>query len=205
MAELSPEKGIDMPHGRLPWFRPEDLDAEQRAYYDRLLATPRDRSGFVDDEGRLQGAFNARLLDPPVGTAIQELGAALRFGSKLADRQREIVILTVAESEQCNFEWHGHAEAARRAGLSDDELEALRTGAPAPSLSADEQVVRRVARELLGERDVSDELFAAVMDSIGPVAMFDIVSLVGHYLHTALAIRVWRVPLRAGDEPVFDS
>ncbi len=38
---------------------------------------------------------------------------------------------------------------------------------------------------------------------IGTVALFDIVSLVGHYLHTALALRVWQVPLRPGDEPVF--
>lgn len=66
------------PHGRLPWLRPGDLDDEQREYYDRLLNSPRDRASYVDDQGRLHGAFNARLLDPPVGTAIQRLGAALR-------------------------------------------------------------------------------------------------------------------------------
>ncbi len=60
-------------HGRLPWLRPDELDEEQRAYYDRLLSGPRDRDTVVDEHGRLHGAFNARLLDPAVGTAIQQL------------------------------------------------------------------------------------------------------------------------------------
>lgn len=190
-------------HGRLPWFRPEDLDAEQRRYYDSLLAGPRDPSAFVDAEGRLEGAFNARLLDPPVGTAIQELGAALRFRSRIAGRRRELVILTVAVAERCEFEWHGHVPGARRVGLAGDQLAALRAGATVPGLSEDERLVCEVARELVRDNDLSDTTYARAATALGVETLFDIVSLVGHYRHTALALRVWRVPLRAGDAAVF--
>jgi 4-carboxymuconolactone decarboxylase len=190
-------------HGRLPWLRPEDLDAEQREYYDRLLASPRRRADYADEQGRLRGAFNARLLDPAVGTAIQQVGAALRFHSKLPARLREIVILTVAQSQGCDYEWHGHLADARGAGLSAAQLEALRTGAPAPDLDPAEAAARAAATALLRRRDLTDAEYAECVAEIGPVALFDIISLVGHYLHTALALRVWRVPLKPGEEPVF--
>jgi alkylhydroperoxidase family enzyme len=190
-------------HGRLPWFRPEDLDDEQRRYYDRLLGGPREHSALTDADGRLTGAFNARLLDPPVGTAIQELGAALRFRSRIGDRQRELVILTVAVAERSGYEWHGHLPAAREAGLTEDQLAALRSAAPVPGLSDDERLVCEITRELLRDNDLSDTSYARAATVLGVVTLFDIVSLVGHYRHTALAIRVWRVPLRPGDAAVF--
>src|ERR1700761_4402486 len=112
-----------MKYGRLPWFEPAELDERQRAYYERLLSGPRDRSPRTAPEGRLYGAFTARLLDPPVGTAIQELGAALRFGGELSGRAREIVILTVAASERCDYEFAAHARAARRTGMTEDEID----------------------------------------------------------------------------------
>lgn len=190
-------------HGRLHWFRPEELDDEQRAYYDRLLATPRDKNHLVDEHGRLEGAFNARLLDPQVGTAIQEVGSALRFFAKLTDRQKEIVILSVAAYERSDYEWHGHTPSAVRAGLTLDELEHIRTGSPAPTLSEDEQIARRVAAELLSTRDLSDETFGEASMKLGLPELFDVISLVGHYQHTAMSLRAWRVPLREGDEPVL--
>ncbi|TVT20527.1 carboxymuconolactone decarboxylase family protein [Amycolatopsis acidiphila] len=187
----------------MPWFRPEELDEEQRRCYDELLGGPRDRSVLTDAEGRLEGAFNARLLDPPVGTAIQQLGAALRYGSRIGDRQRELVILTVAVAERCDYEWHGHVPGARRAGLSEQQLTALRAGAPVPGLSDDDRIACEVAAELLRDNDLCDISYARAAAALGLATLFDIVSLVGHYRHTALALRVWRVPLRAGDAAVF--
>jgi 4-carboxymuconolactone decarboxylase len=192
-------------HGRLPWPRPDEMNAAQREYYDRLLSGPRDPASLVDDQGRLHGAFNARLLDPAVGTAIQRLGAALRFGGTLTARQREIVILTVARSQRSDYEWHGHAGDARRAGLSETQLDALRTDAPIPDLALTEQAAHDVTLALLRDQDLSDTEFTSAVEAIGTSALFDIVSLVGHYLHTALSLRVWRVPLQPGDEPVFGN
>jgi len=192
-------------YGRAHWFLPEELDEEQRDFYDRLTSGPRDASWITDERGRLLGAFNARLLDPPVGTAIQELGAALRFGTRLTPREREIAILEVARAERGGFEWNAHAAAALRAGLDEEQLEALRVGAPAEGLSESESAVRRVARALLERGDLADDEFGDAERAIGPSRIFDVVSVVGHYRHTALAMRVWRVPLRPGDADVFES
>ncbi len=191
-----------MRHGRLPWFAPEELDDAQREYYDELLSGPRDTSRLLGPGGRLTGAFNSRLLDPKVGTAIQRTGAALRYGSVLTDRERELVICSVAAAERCDYEWYGHAGHARAAGITDAQLSAVMAGEQPDGLSPEEQAAYRLARRLIATADLTDAEFAEAERAVGYTKVFDVLSLVGHYRHTAMALRVWRVPLLPGDEPV---
>ena len=83
-----------MRHGRIPWPTADELDEEQRAVHHAITAGPRASSApafsLTDDEGRLHGPFNAMLLAPRVGLALQELGGALRYRTSLTDREREI-------------------------------------------------------------------------------------------------------------------
>jgi alkylhydroperoxidase family enzyme len=193
-------------HGRLPWLLPEDLTAEQREYYDGLVAGPRDKAALTDDQGRLHGAFNARLLDPKIGTAIQQLGAVLRFATPaLAGRQRELAILEVARHEQSGYEWLAHARTGRAAGLLPEEIQALHDGLDAETFEPAEKLTRRVVRTLMVERDLADDLFGEAERVLGLIALFDLISLVGYYQHTALSLRVWRVPLGTPDNPFPDG
>lgn len=195
--------GAGTDHGRLHWFLPEELNAAQRAYYDEVTSGPRDRAAVVDELGRLQGGFNARVLDPVVGSAIQNLGAKLRFETRaLTGRQRELAILEVAAGERSDYEWLAHRRAGRAAGLSVEEIEAVRRGAQAASLSASEALVRRIVSALLVDRDLDDDLFRQAGEELGLTALFDLVSIVGHYQHTALALRVWRVPVPTAEAAV---
>lgn len=189
------EAGKQALHGRLPWFRPAELTAEQREYYDRLLSGPRSKDSLTDEHGRLNGPFNACLLDPRIGTAIEQLGAILRFGTPaLSGRQREIAILEIARFEKSDYEWRSHSRTGMAAGLRSEEIQAIRDGHEAPTFSPVERLTRRVVQTLVTERDLSDALFDEAADCLGLVTVFDLVSLVGHYQHTALALRVWRVP-----------
>jgi 4-carboxymuconolactone decarboxylase len=193
-------------HGRLPWFLPEDLTPEQREYYDRLLSGPRSQSTLVDDHGRLQGAFNARLLDPLLGSANEQLGAVLRFATPaLTGRQREAAILEVACFERSGYEWLAHSRTGAAAGLTPQELDAILHGADAVTFSERERLTRRVVRALTAERDLADDLYEEAAAGLGLVALFDLVSLVGYYQHTALALRVWRVPDDESANPFADK
>jgi 4-carboxymuconolactone decarboxylase len=181
-------------YGRAPWPRPEELDDAQRAYYDAIVSSPRRREEVMDDQGRLLGPFNARLLDPAVGAAIQAHGAALRFHSTLTDREREFVILTVARAERSDHEWHIHSDVALRLGVTEGELGCIGSSDPHWTADPGEVACLELARELLDTADLSDETFARGVAALGQAKVFDVVSLVGHYRDTALALRVWRVP-----------
>jgi 4-carboxymuconolactone decarboxylase len=198
-----------MEHGRLPWYTPGELSAEQQLLYDAIVGGPRASGprafGLTDDRGRLEGPFNALLVSPEVGDAIQNLGAAIRYRTDFSARIREIAILELAALRRCAFEWYAHERVGRLAGLSDAEVDALLGGGPAPTLSDEEQLVRRLVRALVVERDLGDELFAQAQGRLGERAVMEIVALVGYYDLVALSLHVWRTPLPAGAESPFQG
>jgi 4-carboxymuconolactone decarboxylase len=194
-------------HGRLPWYAPDELDASARALYDRITGGPR-ASGpqafsLTDDGGRLNGPFNAMLVSPDVGAALQELGAAIRYKSALTARAREIAILELSVLRRSSFEWYAHERVGKQAGLTQDEITALHDGVAAPTLDAAEALVRELVRVLARERDLDEALFALAQERLGERVIMDVIALVGYYDLLALSLRVWRTPLPAGAESPF--
>jgi 4-carboxymuconolactone decarboxylase len=192
-------------HGRLPWPRPEELDAPRRALYDAIVDGPR-ASGPVpiaDAEGRLEGPFNAMLVSPDVGVALQHLGAAVRYRTSLPDRARELAILALAAIRRSDFEWYAHERVGRSVGLSDAELALVRDGGSPATFSERERTVLDVTRALAAAGDLDDEAFAAAQSALGREALAELVVLVGYYDLLALSLRVWRTPLPAGETPPF--
>jgi alkylhydroperoxidase family enzyme len=157
---------------------------------------------LTDADGRLIGPFNAMLFSPAIGAKLQALGADIRYSARLAARSREIAILEVARARRSEFEWHAHARIGRAAGLTEDEIDAIRTGAVV-ALPPSEAIVRDVAKMLVTTRDLDDDLFGRAEPVLGVAALSEIITLVGYYDLLALSLRVWRTPLPPGAEPVF--
>ncbi|HVC25494.1 MAG TPA: carboxymuconolactone decarboxylase family protein [Acidimicrobiales bacterium] len=206
MTELPPSASH---RGRLEWWRPAELDETRRALYDEIVGGPRAAGPqafrLADGEGRLEGPFNAFLLDPPVGRVVQAVGAALRFESALFPREREVAVLELAYHRRSEFEWYAHERVGRAAGLDEGELAALRTGGPCATLSAGEQSARRVTERLCSVRDMDDETFADAVATLGEVKLGDLVVLVGYYDLLALLLATWRVPLPDGVLGAWDA
>jgi alkylhydroperoxidase family enzyme len=189
-------------HGRLPWLAPADLDVDQARLYESIVGSPRSStsrpSPLTDEQGRLHGPFNALLLDPIVGEAVQAVGSALRFSTDLDSRMREIAILTTAASARSEYEWHIHAAIGKGLGLDDSDLERIRLGLEPRSCSPDEQLVWQLASELVSRGDLDDHLFELAKSTIGLRRLMDLVVLVGYYELLSRSVRVWRTPLPDG-------
>jgi 4-carboxymuconolactone decarboxylase len=174
-----------------------DLDDDQRALYEAITAGPRaaGRSAFslVDAEGGLEGPFNAMLLHPPVGHALQALGSAVRYRSTLTDRAREIAILLVARQWDSAFETYAHEAVGRAVGLSEPELVALRERRVDAFTDEAERLVASTTLALAARRDLDDEEFRAARDGLGMPALFELTTLVGYYATLALQLRVFRI------------
>jgi alkylhydroperoxidase family enzyme len=194
-------------YGRLTWFDPETFDADQRALYALLTQGNRIAGGAslprTDETGRLYGPYNALLASPKFSRAFQEAGNVLRREGAYTERCREIAILETAVLRRCDFEWHAHEPPGRTVGLTDDELTAIRTGAPAPTLDATETLVRNVAQALARGRDLDDALYAEASAALGERALFELVMLVGYFDLLATVIGVFRASLPPGKQPVF--
>ncbi|HWO67555.1 MAG TPA: carboxymuconolactone decarboxylase family protein [Umezawaea sp.] len=181
---------------RLPRLTPADLDPAQRELYDAITGGPRAtgprRVRITDDAGALNGPFNAMLYAPPVGQGLQGLGAAIRYETTLSDRVREMAILAVATHLDSGFERYAHEPIARAAGVTEEQLEALRRFT-LPDLADDERLALTVVFALLRDGDLDDVTYTDAVSTIGDRMVFELTALVGYYATLALQLRVFRV------------
>ncbi len=105
--------------------------------YDAITGGPRTAGPtlfeLTDEAGALNGPFNAMLVSPQVGNALQQLGAAIRYQSGLSGRIRELAILMVASHWGSEFERYAHEPVARSVGVRESEIEDLRDGRTPPA------------------------------------------------------------------------
>ncbi len=176
-----------------PPFRNEDTER----LYDSITRGPRGGSqqpfALVDDVGALAGPFNAMLLQPGLGAALQALGAAIRYQGTLPARIRELAILVVAGHWACEFEQYAHEAAGRAAGLTEAELAAVRAGEEPALADPAERAAVRTVRALVQGGDLDDEGYARAAAELGEAGVFELTTLVGYYATLALQLRVFRV------------
>ncbi len=119
---------------RLEPLHPGELTPAQKAVYDHIARGARTRNpqvfALTDEDGRLNGPFNAMLLAPAVGDALQALGTALRYRSSLSGSFREMAVLDTATHWDSAFLRQAHEALVRAAGLAEEEV-ALRADLPA--------------------------------------------------------------------------
>ena len=182
---------------RLAKLRPPFRNEDQERLYAAITAGPRGgRQGpfaLVDDTGALAGPFNAMLLQPGLGGALQALGTAIRFQGTLPGRTRELAILIVAAHWASEFELHAHEAAGRAAGLTEAEIAAVRAGEDPGLADPAERAAVRVVRALVQLGDLDDEEYAAAVTELGEAGVFELTTLAGYYATLALQLRVFRV------------
>jgi 4-carboxymuconolactone decarboxylase len=179
---------------RIPRLTPHQLDDAQRAVYDSIAGGPRATGGafqLTGVDGSLEGPFNAMLLHPPLGHALQELGAAIRYHGALPDRAREIAILTVAAHWHSAFERYAHERVGRRIGMSEEELTALREGTEPNLADPQEAAVATATRRLLHHNTLTDAEYTEAIAVLGPAKVFELTTLIGYYGLLALQMRVF--------------
>lgn len=173
---------------------PAEMDAEQRALYEKIALGGRAvESAFplVDEQGALAGPFDAMLLSPALGDALQALGAALRFRGTLTDRAREFAILLVGHERHSTFEVQAHEAVGRRIGLGDEDFDALsRSTAPASANDYESAVVDLVLC-LVRDGSLDDDAYAASVAVLGEPAVFEVNLLVGYYSLLATQLNVF--------------
>jgi 4-carboxymuconolactone decarboxylase len=181
---------------RLEPIPPTNLDPEQRTLYASITEGPRAQGprsfDLTGEDGALLGPFNALLLAPRLGSALQELGAAVRYQSALTARTREIAILTVAARWDSAFERASHESVGRAVGLSAEEMSEIRAGGIPALDDPHEQACAHLVRGMV-EGDVDDKAWDTWAHVVGAATVFELTTLVGYYATLALQMRVFRV------------
>ncbi|APC18733.1 4-carboxymuconolactone decarboxylase [Pseudomonas frederiksbergensis] len=177
---------------RLGALAEDQMDDAQRAVLKEILSGPR---------GNLDGPFLAWIHSPELANHAQRLGAFCRYSTRLELRLTELAILFTAAWWQSQAEWQIHEPIARKAGVSDTVIEALRQQAAPDFEREDESLVYRVGKALYVNRRVDDALYAEAIEAFGEPAVVELIGVLGYYALVAMTLNVFAVR-RDADAPL---
>lgn len=174
---------------------PEQMTDEQREVAANIAAGPR---------GEVRGPFKVLLHSPKLAECVQRTGAYVRFDSVVPWKLRELAILITAHHWSSQYEWYAHEKEARRAGLDEGIIEAVRHGRRPDFTEDAEQEIWTFCTELYATRRVSEPTYRRIVARHGQQGAIDLCGLLGHYNLIALTLNTFEVPVPEGPPPLAE-
>jgi 4-carboxymuconolactone decarboxylase len=177
---------------RLPLVN-DDASPEVAAVYEEIAGS----------RGRVMNVFRSLGHAPEGLRRLANLGDYARFHSRLPDRLRELVILSTARANSCQYEWTQHVPLALRSDVTQAEIDALNAGQVPDGLSPLEEAAVRYVLELGRDRRVSDATFNAVRSHLDEREITDLTLVTAYYTALGMALNAFEVDLQPGQEPLL--
>lgn len=173
---------------RIPPLAESEWTAEQR----KMLAPIKDSQPFYNVLGTLSRHWDA--AQKFTVWAYHVMGET----SRIAPREREILILRVGWLCQAEYEWGQHVIFAREAGLTDVEIARIKAGPDAPGWTPFEAALLRATDELHHDSCIGDATWKTLAERYDDLQMMDVVFAVGQYHLVSMALNSFGVQLDAG-------
>ena len=158
---------------RLPALTRDELDDEGKAAWDLVVG---------DGPRPLTGPAAVSMHSPKVAEAFHLLNQYLRFNGVLESRDFEVAIMQAAWEFEQPYEWSAHEGAARRLGIPDSVIDAVKYDGGLEGLPERDALILRFARALLRDHEVGSELYAEVVETFGRRGMVDLATIMGDYI-----------------------
>ena len=164
---------------------PEQLSPEQRAVFEAIAAP---RGGVVP------APFHILLESPELASLTQALGAFCRYRTRLGPKLSELLVLITAAHWGAEYEFAVHAPEARKAGVPETVITALRANEPPRFDDTESQLLYEFAASFFETRDVPDALFDKAVAQFGRRRVAELAGVLGYYSGLAILLRIFRVP-----------
>jgi 4-carboxymuconolactone decarboxylase len=165
---------------RLPAATRESVPEAQRDVFDEMVkglgSVPRYGPGSV------------MIHVPKAHRWATGLNHYLRDESSLPKKVQELAMLVTARELDCQHIWNAHAASARKAGVPNQLVDALRDRKELPALAADEAAVVHFGREFFRTHRVSRGAFQAALEQFGRQGVVELGLTLGNYSLLALMI-----------------
>lgn len=161
---------------------------------------PAEHGGIVDQiiksRGSIaQGPFTMFLHSPELAGRVAHLGAYVRFEGTLDMRVRVLAAMVVAREFEALYVWGAQTGGARRQGVTEETITAIREG-HSRGLSADDAQIVDFTRQLLQKHRIDDGSLAAIRQRFNDDELIQLTGAIGYY--SLLAMTVNACELEAG-------
>ena len=146
---------------RLPAVQRDQVPEEFRDAFDQVVAA---------NNGSVSGPTSITINSPEMARRRGQLTAYLRYETTFQKKFLELAIITTARLMDCPYVWNAHAPAARRKGVTDAVIDALRERKPLPAMSDEESAIINYATEFYTTHRVSENTFSTRAQVVRPPA-----------------------------------
>jgi AhpD family alkylhydroperoxidase len=133
------------------------------------------------ERGKVLDLYKVLLHSPAVMEGWLGLFTAIRQKTKLAGRYRELAILRVAILNGADYEYQAHLPFAQKAGVSAEQIAALKAWQLSPLFDAAERAVLAYTDTMTKEIQVADELFAEVQKHFDAQDLVELTATIAGY------------------------
>lgn len=151
------------------------------------------------DKAEIPEYFAIAFKHPGVARSQMQFSLELAQRGTISVREREIAVLRVAWLARAPFEWGEHVTAARKCGLTEEDIERVTQGSGAEGWSHHEGAIVRAVEELMSDYAIATETWEILAASWSDQQLMELPGLVGHYLATALFQNSVRFELLEGN------
>jgi len=149
------------------------------------------------DNGSSKNMTMVLANHPELAKAYYTFGTHLLRTSTVAVRPRELIVLRVAWHIKCAYEWHYHVGYALNAGLTMEEIAAVRDGPDAAVWQSqdEDRAVLRAVDDLIGVSRVADATWAELSRFFNKRQLMDLLFTIGNYVMLGWAAGSMDVPV----------
>src|SRR5580700_3359180 len=175
---------------RLPHITKKDqVAAKHHAVFDSIVAS----------RGAVQGPFLMFMHSPEVAERVGHLGAYVRFEGSLDRKVRVLAAMTVAREFEAMYVWGAQTGGARRQGVSESTITAIRENHSRGIPPADADIVD-FTRQLLRKHRIDEASASALRKRFGDQGFIELTGAIGYYSMLAMTVNACELEAAPGAE-----
>ena len=154
---------------------------------------------IVASRGAISGPFTAFLHSPEVAARVADLGAFVRFEGSLDMKVRVLAAMTVAREFEAMYVWGAQTGGARRLGVAEETITAIRENHSRGIPAEDAQIVE-FTRQLMRKHRVDEATMKALTGRFGNDGFIQLTGAIGYYAMLAMTVNACELEAAPGAE-----
>ena len=131
--------------------------------------------------GGIHGPFSMLLHSPKLAERMLAIGNFYRDDSVVAGKDRSLAILVGVRERQGAYVWAAQVNAARRAGVREEAIDAIRKKGDASKLTPEEREIIVYAEQLFHRNRVDQPAFDALLKRHGVQWLLELTAGAAYY------------------------
>jgi len=167
----------------------EQVPAQHQAIVDAI----------AQSRGAIQGPFTMFLHCPELAGRVAHLGAFVRFEGSLDMRVRVLAAMTVARELEAVYVWGAQAGGARRLGVPEATITAIREN-HARGIPPEDAEIVDFTRQLLRKHRVDEASASSLRRRFGDQGFIELTGAIGYYSMLAMTVNASELEAAPGAE-----